>query len=68
MKENHAARKNSPSHLKKSKPFLYRACDTRIQAVNNETLCEIILTNEEQEPFGCVEELQPFGTNSQPAV
>ena len=47
----------SPCPPCKGKAFLYRARDTRVQAIDDETLSEIILTQEEQEPFWSVEEL-----------
>ena len=47
---------------RKCKAFLYSACNSRIQASNHTTLCEIRLSQKKQKPFWCVEELQPLWT------
>ena len=41
----------------KGKAFLYRTRDAGVQAIDDKTLSEEILTQEEQEPFWSVEEL-----------
>ena len=51
-----------------TKPLLYSTDGTWIDPINNDTLSEEILTQEEQEPFWSVEELKPCWTKSQPAV
>ena len=47
---------------RKCKAFLYSACNSRIQASNHTTLCEIILSQKKKKPFWCVQELQPLWT------
>ena len=53
---------------RKCKAFLYSACNSRIQASNHTTLCEIILSQKKQKPFRRVQELQTRWTNIKETV